>query len=73
MKTRKGKSILHILIKFPEFLLLLIITVLVSPVILMIWILDIAEKMKQRSRRRLWVQKTRKEFYDNRNNPVIQG
>jgi hypothetical protein len=64
---------LPILIKTGEFILLSIITVIVSPLVALIWVLDMAEKFKQGNRKRLWAQKLRKEFYDNRNNAVIQG
>jgi hypothetical protein len=66
-------TILRMLFKPIEFILLSVITILVSPLVALVWLLDIAEKLKQGNRKRLWVDKTRKEFYDNRNNPVIQG
>ncbi len=66
-------TILYFLYKVVEFIILSIITMLVSPLVALVWLLDIAEKLKQGNRKRLWVHKTKKEFYDNRNNPVIQG
>lgn len=64
-------SIFHFLYKVIEFIILSIITIFVSPLIALVWLLEIAEKLKQGSRKRLWTQKTRRDFYDNRNNPVI--
>lgn len=66
-------TLFRILFKPIEFILLSVITILVSPLIALVWLLDIAEKLKQGNRKRLWVHKTRKGFYDNHNNPVIQG
>jgi hypothetical protein len=66
-------TIFRFLYKVVEVIVLSIITVLVFPLIALVWLLDISEKLKQGNRKRLWIDKTRKEFYDNRNNPVIQG
>jgi hypothetical protein len=66
-------TLLRILFKPIEFILLSVITIIVSPLIGLVWLLDIAEKLKQGNHKRPWVHKTRKGSYDNRNNPVIQG
>lgn len=63
----------RILFKPVEFILMLFITLLVSPLLLLIGILDIAEKVKHRSSRKQWLQKVRKNYHRNRNNPVTWG
>jgi hypothetical protein len=67
------KKLKRILFKPVEFILVLFITLLVSPLLLLIWILDIAEKLKHQSRRKQWMQKVRKGYHRNRNNPVTWG
>lgn len=63
----------RILFKVVEFVALSVITLLVSPLVMLAWLLDIAERLKRRNHSRIWPQKTAKGFYHNRNNPVIQG
>jgi hypothetical protein len=67
------RSFKRILFKPVEFILVLFITLFVSPLLLLIGVLDIAEKLKRQSRGKQWLQKVRKSYHRNRNNPVTWG
>lgn len=64
-------TVRHMLFKIVEFIALSVITIFVSPLVMLAWFLDIAERLKRRNRNRTWPQKNAKDFYRIRNNPVI--
>jgi hypothetical protein len=70
---RVYKTVKQLLFKPIEFILVLLITIFVSPLIVLVYTLGIAEKLKQRNRRKQWSNKVRKSPKGNRNNPVMWG
>ena len=70
---RAYRTVKQLLFKPIEFILVLLITFFVSPLIILVSLLGIVEKIKQRNRRKQWSHKVRKSPKGNRNNPVMWG